>query len=70
MKNVVGKLDDSNNKDKNNQIRREALELPLVDLSTIMKATNNFSLENKIGAGGFGKVFKVRISTKKQILFT
>ncbi|XP_019071693.1 G-type lectin S-receptor-like serine/threonine-protein kinase At4g27290 isoform X1 [Solanum lycopersicum] len=52
------KLDDSNNKDKNNQIRREALELPLVDLSTIMKATNNFSLENKIGAGGFGKVFK------------
>lgn len=53
-----GKLDDNNNKDKNNQIRREALELPLFDLSTIMEATDNFSLENKIGAGGFGKVFK------------
>ncbi|KAL3355782.1 hypothetical protein AABB24_016781 [Solanum stoloniferum] len=52
------KLDDNNNKDKNNQIRREALELPLFDLSTIMEATDNFSLENKIGAGGFGKVFK------------
>ncbi|KAL7131065.1 hypothetical protein ABFS83_13G174900 [Erythranthe nasuta] len=33
-------------------------ELPLFDLSTISKATNNFSIENKIGEGGYGPVYK------------
>ncbi|KAL8046470.1 hypothetical protein ABFX02_08G179400 [Erythranthe guttata] len=33
-------------------------ELPLFDLSVISKATNNFSLNNKLGEGGFGPVFK------------
>ncbi|PHT35430.1 G-type lectin S-receptor-like serine/threonine-protein kinase SD1-1 [Capsicum baccatum] len=52
------RLDHNNNKDNRSQILREAFELPLFDLSTIMKATDNFSLENKIGTGGFGKVYK------------
>ncbi|KAL2496242.1 G-type lectin S-receptor-like serine/threonine-protein kinase [Forsythia ovata] len=39
----------SNNKD---------FELPLFDLSTISKATNNYSIDNKLGEGGYGPVYK------------
>lgn len=35
--------------------------LPLIDLGTIQNATSNFSHENKLGAGGFGVVYKVMI---------
>ena len=38
---------------------REDFELPLIPLSTITRATNNFSVNNKIGEGGFGPVYKV-----------
>nr|XP_027127297.1 G-type lectin S-receptor-like serine/threonine-protein kinase At4g27290 isoform X1 [Coffea arabica] len=34
------------------------LELPLLELSRIIKATNNFSFQNKLGEGGFGPVYK------------
>ncbi|TMX04646.1 hypothetical protein EJD97_006172 [Solanum chilense] len=37
---------------------REDFELPLFPLSTITRATNNFSVNNKIGEGGFGPVYK------------
>ncbi|KAL0703873.1 hypothetical protein Bca4012_070298 [Brassica carinata] len=33
-------------------------ELPLFELSTIAAATNNFSFQHKLGAGGFGAVYK------------
>ena len=36
-------------------------ELPLFNFSYILAATNNFSDENKLGQGGFGPVYKVRI---------
>ncbi|KAJ0516749.1 putative non-specific serine/threonine protein kinase [Helianthus annuus] len=36
----------------------EDLELPLFGLSTLLKATNNFSMDNKLGEGGFGPVYK------------
>ncbi|XP_049414227.1 G-type lectin S-receptor-like serine/threonine-protein kinase At4g27290 isoform X2 [Solanum stenotomum] len=36
----------------------EEFEIPMFDLSTIMKATNNFSIDRKIGEGGFGPVYK------------
>ena len=39
----------------------EHLELPLFDLDTLLDATNNFSSDNKLGEGGFGPVYKVRI---------
>ncbi|GAB4830974.1 Cysteine-rich receptor-like protein kinase, variant 3 [Ancistrocladus abbreviatus] len=42
------------------------------DLSTLQVATNNFSLRNKIGAGGFGNVYKVKhfvINMKNVIYF-
>lgn len=33
--------------------------LPFFDLSSIAAATDNFSLANKLGEGGFGSVYKV-----------
>lgn len=38
---------------------KEDLELPLFDLATIANATNNFSIDNKLGEGGFGVVYRV-----------
>ncbi|KAL2327854.1 hypothetical protein Fmac_021281 [Flemingia macrophylla] len=38
--------------------KQEDLELPFFDFATIVKATNNFSIDNKLGEGGFGPVYK------------
>ena len=46
--------------------RKEDLELPLFDLGVILNATNNFSSENKLGEGGFGPVYKVRLWSRHQ----
>lgn len=35
------------------------LDLPIYDFDTVAKATNQFSLANKLGEGGFGPVYKV-----------
>ncbi|XP_076887176.1 G-type lectin S-receptor-like serine/threonine-protein kinase At4g27290 isoform X1 [Bidens hawaiensis] len=45
----------------------EDLELPLFGLSTILKATNNFSVNKKLGEGGFGPVYKGILENGKQI---
>ena len=42
-----------------NESKDEELDLPLFDFETISHATNNFSLSNKLGEGGFGPVYKV-----------
>ena len=39
--------------------KADDLELPLFDLYTIAVATNSFSDANKLGQGGFGRVYKV-----------
>ncbi|KAI3734773.1 hypothetical protein L6452_14252 [Arctium lappa] len=46
--------------DKNNtSVRMEDLdELPFFSLREVAKATDNFSINNKIGEGGFGPVYK------------
>ncbi|KAI3753819.1 hypothetical protein L2E82_25883 [Cichorium intybus] len=41
-----------------NNSENEDLELPLFSFSTLVTATNNFSLNNKLGEGGFGPVYK------------
>ncbi|KAL7243987.1 hypothetical protein ACSBR1_016248 [Camellia fascicularis] len=37
----------------------ENIDLPIFNIVTIANATNNFSISNKIGEGGFGPVYKV-----------
>uniref|UniRef100_A0A2N9H1C2 non-specific serine/threonine protein kinase n=1 Tax=Fagus sylvatica TaxID=28930 RepID=A0A2N9H1C2_FAGSY len=43
---------------QNNEGQKEDLELPFLDLSTIADATDNFAINNKLGEGGFGPVYK------------
>ncbi|XP_028958659.1 G-type lectin S-receptor-like serine/threonine-protein kinase At4g27290 isoform X1 [Malus domestica] len=47
--------------------QKEDLELPLFDLMTIVSATGNFSIENKLGEGGFGSVFKGTMEDGQEI---
>ncbi|XP_015384820.1 G-type lectin S-receptor-like serine/threonine-protein kinase At4g27290 isoform X1 [Citrus sinensis] len=44
--------------DQENEDQNEDLELPLFELATIANATDNFSINNKLGEGGFGPVYK------------
>ncbi|KAK4420697.1 G-type lectin S-receptor-like serine/threonine-protein kinase [Sesamum alatum] len=45
----------------------EDLELPLFKWTTIVAATNNFSRENIIGEGGFGPVYRGKLSAQEEI---
>eukprot|EP00261_Vitis_vinifera_P031581 XP_019072824.1 PREDICTED: G-type lectin S-receptor-like serine/threonine-protein kinase At4g27290 isoform X4 [Vitis vinifera] len=47
--------------------RQEDLDLPLFDLTTICNATNNFSIDNKLGQEGFGSVYKGTLQDGKEI---
>ncbi|KAG5049069.1 hypothetical protein JHK85_010172 [Glycine max] len=42
-------------------------DLPMMPLSTILKSTNNFSDEHKLGKGGFGPVYKGVLPDGRQI---
>lgn len=43
------------------------LELPVFDLATIAIATSNFSEANKLGEGGFGPVYKVKLRMIREL---
>lgn len=43
----------------NDEDRNKDTELSAFSLSMIAKSTNNFALDNKLGEGGFGPVYKV-----------
>ncbi|XP_017702536.3 receptor-like serine/threonine-protein kinase SD1-8 [Phoenix dactylifera] len=43
------------------------LELPLFDMGTIAAATNDFSIQNKLGEGGFGPVYKGKLGDEQEI---
>ncbi|KAJ9553456.1 hypothetical protein OSB04_017501 [Centaurea solstitialis] len=45
-------------KDHHSSSKEGNIELPLFSLSTIFRATNKFSIDNKLGEGGFGPVYK------------
>lgn len=45
--------------ENNDEGETDDLELPFFDLVTIIKATNDFSINNKLGEGGFGTVYMV-----------
>ncbi|XP_076926194.1 G-type lectin S-receptor-like serine/threonine-protein kinase At4g27290 [Bidens hawaiensis] len=44
--------------DRKSRSDDEDLELPLFGLSTLLKSTDNFSMNNKLGEGGYGPVYK------------
>ncbi|CAJ2645337.1 unnamed protein product [Trifolium pratense] len=46
---------------------QDDLDLPLLAYSTLVTATNNFSIKNKIGEGGFGPVYKGRLVCGQEI---
>ncbi|KAL5698211.1 hypothetical protein ACHQM5_029280 [Ranunculus cassubicifolius] len=46
---------------------RHDLESPLYSLATIIDATLNFSMENKLGEGGFGPVYKGKLEGGQEI---
>ncbi|KAK0600224.1 hypothetical protein LWI29_012840 [Acer saccharum] len=54
-------------KNRGLESRKEEEEVPLIDMSTIAAATNNFSQANMIGKGGFGPVYKGNLSTGQEI---
>ncbi|XP_071698322.1 G-type lectin S-receptor-like serine/threonine-protein kinase At4g27290 [Rutidosis leptorrhynchoides] len=47
--------------------QKEGMELPLFNFSTIAKVTGNFSLQNKLGEGGFGPVYKGMLEDGQEI---
>lgn len=51
-------FEDSMNVNEPDGNRRD-FDLPMFQLSTIVEATNNFSVDRKLGEGGFGSVYKV-----------
>lgn len=50
--------------DLNDIAQREDLGLPSLDLATVAHATDDFSVNNKLGEGGFGPVYKVILQVK------
>ncbi|WJX50864.1 hypothetical protein P8452_37112 [Trifolium repens] len=58
---------DKSKADNNVEKHLEDLDIPLFDLQTITSATNNFSLNSKIGQGGFGSVYKGKLADGQEI---
>ncbi|KAF2285893.1 hypothetical protein GH714_008734 [Hevea brasiliensis] len=51
--------------DQNNENQNQEMELPIFDIATIAKATDDFSMKNKLGEGGFGPVYKTTNTSTK-----
>ncbi|TYG82335.1 hypothetical protein ES288_D01G079700v1 [Gossypium darwinii] len=46
---------------KQRQKHKKEVEIPIFSFSSVSAATNNFSLSNKLGEGGFGPVYKGKL---------
>ncbi|KAL3577589.1 hypothetical protein D5086_019093, partial [Populus alba] len=51
----------------NNKDLKEELELPFFNIDELACATNNFSVSNKLGQGGFGPVYKGTLTDGREI---
>ncbi|KAL7249458.1 hypothetical protein ACSBR1_011619 [Camellia fascicularis] len=51
----------------NDKSQKEDLELPSFDLAVISNSINNFSIDNKLGEGGFGPVYKGMLEGGQEI---
>ncbi|GMN50959.1 hypothetical protein TIFTF001_020112 [Ficus carica] len=47
--------------------QQEPSELPIFDFNSILVATDNFSVQNKLGQGGFGSVYKGKLKDGTEI---
>ena len=56
------KAEDRKVNDKDNEGQNEDMELAVFEFGTIAQATDNFSFNNKLGEGGFGPVYKVKVA--------
>lgn len=56
---LTGKNYEFSLKNHTDNKENEDIDIPIFDLSTIANSTNNFSIDNKLGEGGFGPVYKV-----------
>ncbi|KAJ9553820.1 hypothetical protein OSB04_017865 [Centaurea solstitialis] len=50
-------------KDHHSSSKEEGIEVPLFSLAAISRATDKFSINNKLGEGGFGPVYKFMLKT-------
>nr|XP_023913125.1 G-type lectin S-receptor-like serine/threonine-protein kinase At4g27290 isoform X2 [Quercus suber] len=57
----------TNLRDQNIEGQSEDLEVPFFNLTTIAIATDNFSINNKLGEGGFGIVYKGTLTNGQEI---
>ncbi|KAL3503538.1 hypothetical protein ACH5RR_037987 [Cinchona calisaya] len=63
----IGKLVHGCMKNCNYETQDEELKLPVFKFSTLMKATENFAITNKLGEGGFGIVYKGMLEKGEEI---
>uniref|UniRef100_A0A6N2NBM0 Receptor-like serine/threonine-protein kinase n=1 Tax=Salix viminalis TaxID=40686 RepID=A0A6N2NBM0_SALVM len=61
------KTKNSLEKDNNDEDENEVMDLPIFDMKTIIKATENFSIDRKLGEGGFGTVYKGNLNEGQEI---
>ncbi|XP_029129150.1 G-type lectin S-receptor-like serine/threonine-protein kinase At4g27290 isoform X2 [Cajanus cajan] len=53
--------------EKKDEDENQDFELPFFDFTTIFNATNGFSMDNKLGEGGFGPVYKGMLLDGREI---
>ncbi|GFZ05520.1 hypothetical protein Acr_17g0010920 [Actinidia rufa] len=63
--NREGHQEHSSEQHYDNRNQQEDLELPLFDFATIANSTKNFSINNKLGEGGFGPVYKICLPSRR-----
>jgi len=62
---LTGKMTGNLQRRSNNKDLKEELEIPFFNVDALACATNNFSVSNKLGQGGYGPVYKVIIIHKQ-----